>query len=128
MPWTTQDYPATFKNMTPDVRNKAIEIANELLDQYEEPRAIRIAAAQAKEWARNRNLDVWVNGALEGKDQHVLPHDQGWAVQAEQAEQATEVFQTKEEARNRARDIARNQDSHVVIHAADGKINDVVQP
>ena len=33
MPWTTQDYPVTFKNMTPDVRDKAIEIANELLDQ-----------------------------------------------------------------------------------------------
>ncbi|MEZ4521755.1 MAG: DUF2188 domain-containing protein [Thermomicrobiales bacterium] len=128
MPWTRIDYPATFKNMRSDVREKAIDIANELLDQYEEPRAIRIATAQAKEWARNRNIEIWTDEKPTGKDQHVLPHDRGWAVQAEESQQATKVFRIKEEALDRARDIARNQNSNVVIHAADGKISDVVQP
>ncbi|CAN5684227.1 DUF2188 domain-containing protein [soil metagenome] len=128
MPWTRNSYPTTFKNMTPNVRDKAIEIANELLNQYEEPRAIRIATAQAKEWAQNRNMEIWADGPPEGKDQHILPHDRGWAVKAEGAGQATKVFSRKEDAVARARDIARNQEANIVIHAADGKISDVDQP
>lgn len=128
MPWTVNDYPNTFKNMTTDVRSKAIEIGNELLDQYEEPRAIRIATAQAKEWAGNRGIEIWQNGGPSGKDQHVVPHERGWAVIAEGADQATKVFRVKTEAEDRARDIARNQEAHVVIHDPDGKISDVVQP
>jgi uncharacterized protein YdaT len=39
------------------VREKAIEIANALLaDGYDEGRAIRIAIAKAREWARRRRL------------------------------------------------------------------------
>jgi len=128
VPWTKNDYPATFKNMTPTVREKAIEIANELLNQYEEPRAIRIATAQAKEWAGNRDIEIWTESKPGGKDQHVMPHDRGWAVQAEGSGQPTKVFRVKDEALDRARDIARNQKSYVVVHAADGKISDVVQP
>jgi uncharacterized protein YdaT len=128
MPWTETDYPDTFKNMTAEVRSKAIEIGNELLKQYEEARAIRIATAQAKEWASNRDLQIWRGDAPTGKDQHVIPHDRGWAVQAENASQATKVFRIKDEALDRARDIARNQDSHVVIHGANGRISDVVRP
>ncbi|MEK8127540.1 hypothetical protein WMW72_06380 [Paenibacillus filicis] len=51
MPWTKRDYPPSMKNLDERVRNKAIEIANALLeDGYEEGRAIAIATAQAKEW------------------------------------------------------------------------------
>jgi uncharacterized protein YdaT len=128
MPWTERDYPNTFKNMTGAVRSKAIEIANELLNQYEEPRAIRIATAQAKEWAGNRGIEIWANGGPQGKDQHVLPHDRGWAVRSEHSGQATKVFRVKQEAVDRASDIARNQESHVVIHSSDGKISDVISP
>jgi uncharacterized protein YdaT len=59
MPWTKDKYPQSLKNFTADVRNKAIEIANALLeDGYEEDRAISIATAQAKEWAENRDKQV----------------------------------------------------------------------
>lgn len=41
-----------MKNLHPVVREKAIEIANALLDEgYDEGRAIRIAIARAKEWS-----------------------------------------------------------------------------
>lgn len=40
MPWNRDDYPNTLKNFTAPVRNKAIDIANALLeDGYEEGRA-----------------------------------------------------------------------------------------
>ncbi|MCU0354898.1 MAG: DUF2188 domain-containing protein [Cytophagales bacterium] len=57
MPWTEKDYPVSMKNLTPEVRNKAIEIANALLEQgREEGSAIAIATAKAEEWAENRDI------------------------------------------------------------------------
>ncbi|MBO2945158.1 hypothetical protein JJQ72_14365 [Paenibacillus sp. F411] len=55
MPWSKEDYPQSMKNLEPRVRNKAIEIANALLEEqhYEEGRAIAIATAKAEEWAEN---------------------------------------------------------------------------
>ncbi len=32
MPWTDDDYPTSMKNLTAEVRRKAIDIANALLD------------------------------------------------------------------------------------------------
>lgn len=59
MPWTKDDYPVSLKNLSPEVREKAVEIANALLeDGFEERRAIAIATAQAEEWAKNRNIPV----------------------------------------------------------------------
>jgi len=48
-----------MKNLTTEVRHKAIDIANALLDEgYEEGRAIAIATAQAEKWAENRDKPV----------------------------------------------------------------------
>ncbi|WP_172250250.1 hypothetical protein [Saccharibacillus deserti] len=54
MPWNKKDYPQSMKNLDERVREKAIEIANALLDEgYEEGRAIAIATAKAEEWDEN---------------------------------------------------------------------------
>lgn len=54
MPWNKEDYPTSMKNLEPRVRNKAIEIANALLEEdYEEGRAIAIATSKAEEWNDN---------------------------------------------------------------------------
>ena len=54
MPWNKGDYPPSMKNLEPRVRNKAIEIANALLEEgNEEGRAIAIATAKAEEWNEN---------------------------------------------------------------------------
>jgi uncharacterized protein YdaT len=51
MPWTSASYPVSMKNLPPEVREKAIEIANALLDAGRpEGQAIRIAIARAKQW------------------------------------------------------------------------------
>jgi uncharacterized protein YdaT len=42
-----------MRTLPPDVRSKAIAIANALLEEgYDEGKAIRIAIAKAKEWAQ----------------------------------------------------------------------------
>ena len=54
MPWSSDEFPASMSNLSPQVREKAIEIANALLAEgMEEGKAIRIAIAKAKEWARS---------------------------------------------------------------------------
>lgn len=58
MPWNKHDYPPSMKNLEPRVRNKAVEIANALLEEdYDEGRAIAIATAKAQEWDENHPRD-----------------------------------------------------------------------
>ena len=57
-------------------------------------------------------------------NQHVVKRDDGWAVVGEGNSRDTSVHQTQESAIERAREIARNYRSEVVIHGMDGKIRD----
>ncbi|MFV8347838.1 hypothetical protein [Flavobacterium sp. ZB4P13] len=53
MPWTKNDYPNSMKNLPAAVRNKAIEIANAILEEGHTDEGIAIATSisRAKEWA-----------------------------------------------------------------------------
>jgi uncharacterized protein YdaT len=59
-----------------------------------------------------------------GKNQHVVPDGNRWGVKGAGNSKATEKFDTQKEAIERAREIAKNQESEVVIHGRDGKIRD----
>jgi uncharacterized protein YdaT len=57
MPWTQEYYPPAMEHLSPMVRDKAIEIANALLEEgHDEGFAIRVGIARAKEWASRRGL------------------------------------------------------------------------
>jgi len=58
------------------------------------------------------------------KNQHVVPHDNGWAVRGEGNKKVTRITRTQKEAVEVARQIAQNQHSEVVIHRPDGTIRD----
>jgi len=56
MPWTPLYYPVAMNRLPPEVREKAIRIANALLAEgYPEGQCIRIAIAQARRWAGRRH-------------------------------------------------------------------------
>ena len=57
-------------------------------------------------------------------NQHVVPRDDGWAVRSAGGERDTSHHETQREAIERAREIAQNQQSEVVIHDREGKIRD----
>lgn len=59
-----------------------------------------------------------------GKNQHVVPSGKAWAVKGEGNPKATSLHPTQSAATDRARDIAKNQKSEVVIHRPDGRIRD----
>ncbi len=57
-----------------------------------------------------------------GKNQHVIPTKEGWAVRGETNTKNTKIFSAKAEAESYARKIAKNQQTRLVIHSKDGKI------
>lgn len=57
-----------------------------------------------------------------GKNQHVVPHPDGWAVKGEGNSKATKVTDTQKEAIKAAQEIARNQGSDTKIHGENGRI------
>jgi uncharacterized protein YdaT len=57
MTWTKTDYPIAMKDLNKTEREKAIEIANALVekDHIDEGMAIPIAISKVKEWIENIN-------------------------------------------------------------------------
>ena len=61
---------------------------------------------------------------MSGKNQHVVPHEDGWAVRGAGNDRATSVHGTQAQAIDRARSIAQNQGSELLIHGRDGRIRE----
>ena len=61
---------------------------------------------------------------MAGKNQHVVPHEDGWAVKGEGNQRATSVHNTQQQAIDAAREIARNQQSELIIHRPNGRTRD----
>jgi uncharacterized protein YdaT len=57
-------------------------------------------------------------------NQHVVTHNERWAVRGEGNSRVTSTHNTQQEAINAARNIAINQRSEVVIHRPNGQIRD----
>jgi hypothetical protein len=58
------------------------------------------------------------------KHQHVVPHEEGWAVRGEGNSRITASYKYQDDAIDRARDIASNYKSDVIVHGKDGRIRD----
>ncbi len=57
-----------------------------------------------------------------GKDQHIVPHHDGWAVRGAGNERATAVFGTQAEAIEAGRRVTGNQRSELLVHGRNGRI------
>jgi len=143
MPWDLEDYPSSFKNFEPLLKKKAIEIVNALVSEgYPEDRAIPIAISQAKKWlaeateaekaafkkeADPKKTDKHNNKKINTDllDNNVLVYykENRWYVQTKNAEKAVDSFDTKEQALERAKEIAKNKESNVVAYKKDEKPN-----
>lgn len=132
MPWTKSDYPDSMKNLPSKVRNKAIEIANTLLEEkhMDEGIAIATAISRAKDWAANRGLKTEnpeksrISDVKEhGEDRYVIPYeDRRWAIRVEGEDKIEKVFQSKKEAVSRARSEARKANASLTIQKKTGKV------
>jgi len=118
MPWTKNDYPDSFKNLNSDVRNKAIEIANALLeDGMEEGRAIPIATEKAREYVGgNQKQEVF----------EVTAHQDGWQFKKESSERATFAEETKQAILDKAKPYVNERNGILKIYHEDGSLQDTL--
>lgn len=58
------------------------------------------------------------------RNQHVVPHEHGWAVRGAGSRRATSVHPTQREAIDTARQIARNQGTELMVHGRNGRIRE----
>jgi len=58
------------------------------------------------------------------KNQHVVKHSDGWAVKGAGNSKATKVLNTQTDAIDCAREIAKNQQSEMIIHGRNGQIRE----
>ena len=58
------------------------------------------------------------------RNQHVVPHEDGWAVRGEGSQRASSVHNTQREAIDAGRQTARNQGTELFIHGKDGRIRE----
>ena len=58
------------------------------------------------------------------RNQHVVPHEDGWAVRGAGSQRATSVHRTQQEAIDTGRQIARNQRTELFVHGRDGRIRE----
>jgi len=133
MPWTKTNYPNSMKNLPDNVRNKAIEIGNALLEEKDMDEGIAIASAisRAKDWAANRGQPTEpaepnrrTDIKQHGEDRIVSPHrDKGWEVKKE-AGGKPKTYDTKEKAVRAAKEEVRAANASVTIQRKDGKIED----
>jgi len=59
-----------------------------------------------------------------GKNQHVVKTPNGWGVRGDKNARITKQFDTQQEAFDRAREIAINKNSEVLIHGKNGQIRE----
>ena len=59
-----------------------------------------------------------------GKNQHVVPHDDEWAVRGAGNTRVTSKHATQREAIERAREIAIRNKSELLIHNREGRIRE----
>ncbi|WP_027964239.1 DUF2188 domain-containing protein [Halalkalibacillus halophilus] len=148
MPWDTNDYPSSLKNLETPIRKKAIEIGNAMLDDgHKEEDAIPIATEQAKEWYTNASKEE-VNAMKYASDEDLIErdeedrgesnpdlmdnavqvkkHEDGWAVWTKGAQQPSEVKGYKKEALDRAKEIADNRNTEVHLYKEDGSFQEKI--
>ena len=58
------------------------------------------------------------------RNQHVVPHSDGWAVRGAGSQRASSIHRTQREAIDSGREIARNQRTELLIHGRDGRIRE----
>lgn len=58
------------------------------------------------------------------RNQHIVPHEDGWAVRSAGSQRATSIHDTQGEAIEVGREIARNQGTELFVHGRDGRIRE----
>lgn len=120
MPWTKTDYPDSMKNLDAEIRNKAIEMANAMIeDGMEEGRAISIATARARDY---------INGTDDSSRPHYIVKwkEDEWVLMKKAGERAIKKAATKEALLEEAKPYVNEQDGILTVYKEDGSVADTL--
>lgn len=112
--YTANNYPVSMKNLSPDIRTKAIDIVNALLkDGMVEEDAIPISIAKAKESVQ---LDDSISEKEIYQETYVVyqEHDL-WKVKKKQAVRSSSLHERKNDAIAHARLLAERYNAKIRI-------------
>ncbi|HET7586932.1 MAG TPA: DUF2188 domain-containing protein [Gammaproteobacteria bacterium] len=116
-----KDYPE-MSHLDPDARRRATELAHQLSDEgYPEQQAVRTAVQRVTAEAQRTSGQ---HAADTEAEKYVTPHEEGWAVVSPTGEHQTALYATKEEALEKAREVARKEHSRVHVQGADEHVED----
>ena len=120
--FSEEEYPWELEELEPEARKRALEQANQLIEQgYQEIRALRMAATMAREWVDNgKSADT----TMAGPSQHVMLERDTWVICPEDRSDASHSFSSLEDALHRAHEIAAEQHSAVYVYDPDGALID----
>ncbi len=114
MPWSKKDYPDSMKNLPEDIRAKAIEIANALLeDGYEEGRSIAIAIDRAR--------------SSTGRDDAGRPYyevkskEDQWCLMKRDGVRNILAGETKQDVLTRAKEYVSEHDGILTVYKENGE-------
>ncbi|HET6725263.1 MAG TPA: DUF2188 domain-containing protein [Gammaproteobacteria bacterium] len=117
---TTQDYPPEMAHLAPEVRERAVKLLHELVEEgYPEVQAIPLAIRRV---AANHRTEEAGDVAEAEAEKYVTPHEEGWAVVSPTGEHQTSLYATKEEALAKARELARKEHSRIRVEDGDERI------
>lgn len=120
MPYNKNDYPNSMKNLKEDIRNKAIDILNELIDEgYEEGRAIPLSISRAKEWYENRGEKL-----SDDITHHLKPDGDHWVLKNLETNES-KPFDTKKEAMEKVKEISKEKSAKTLIFKENGEFQQV---
>ncbi|MDN6167964.1 MAG: DUF2188 domain-containing protein [Lactococcus lactis] len=137
MPYTKSDYPDSMKGLDKNVRIKAIDILNAMLEEgYDEDSAIPISIDQAKDWIEDageeeieklsdkdltKHEESSDSSRLQDADVRVTYHkkEEQWAVKSVGAKEVDSYHDTKKEAVERGKEITENRDSQLIKEKKD---------
>lgn len=109
-----------MKNLDQPVLEKAIEIANGLVEEeYEEGRAISIAISRAKEWYQNRGEKV--STVITHR---LKPYNKKWILEAIDSDDSW-LFDTKKDAMEKVKTLSKEHAMKVMIHDEEGKFQEI---
>lgn len=114
MPWSKKNYPDSMKNLPDDVRGKAIEIANALLEEgYAEGRSIAIAIDRARSFI--------------GKEEAERPYyevkakEDKWCLMKKEGERNILAGETKQDVLTRAKEYVSEHDGILTVYKENGE-------
>lgn len=126
MPFRIDEFQTELKDLKTEVRTKAMEIAQKLVDQgYERRQAVDEAISRARKWAENVGRAAATSPRDEdGARQHVMAFGTKWGVKREGADEPRYLFEERGKAVEKGVEIARFAKSDLVIHDEDGGVRE----